>query len=1406
MLMALNQNYVEQDFIDIYEELLQIVESSTTAWSPRNSTEADPGVVILKLIAFLEDKHNYKSDMARNQGYPDTVTDRQSAYELLEMLGYIMRQARCATGEITLAPINISSSWTSGLQSGEAISIPKFTKITDATGTLKFFTLEDTVIARDDVVATPSKRYVLKVQAGEPFQITKDGNSTFTLKDVDEDGRLYLGKSNLAQNGVFVYTYIPSDAEGTSGTEDTSEESKWEYLDFAILKPRSRWYSVYTSSDNEMYIQFPSNFEELIGSDQFVVYGTYTEGAGSNIAANMLSRFEETSYRDYFAISQTSAFTNGQDLESIQQATENYYATKDVCNTLVSAADYEAAIKYLTVQLTNANGVSESTRYQTVGERYFSNAVVRTAQDRRTKVRTVAYGVAYDLFQPDKSKPFNQVDVIALQYSNTYTASFVRIAESTFNVSDYNNVQTDLTQQLASQTAIDADVVIDGEYPRILAVTTPEMTIRVANYTDTAANNLRSSIKNYFESTYNATNLVPGKELDYQTIIDDITALSPDILSVSMRELQYTAYLKYEDVDGSTDDDEDVSLTVLSDAKWRQEVLARAALAGDVPLFRFYNRQNTLTKTNVGYSALASVSGSDSGLESVISVPLGTSTYETKYNGLSVAPKMIINPFGVSSWSSSGRYFPDSDVNSSEDFKSYSYFRLGQNHIVQFRRALHREGTSYGYGMKYLLTGVVLGSDLTVTDTTVLIAGTILAQDSVLNTGSVRITSQGGGTPSGLQETASTTGDSTTYSYKVTATTVEISSLSSDGLTLQKGSILTAKTKVAIGSTLNGQTYAPQAVADGQEYELKDDEKLTITDSSNKTIGEYTAGTWIMPSGLSLSFSTASSTNASILSTVQSISILVNDSSTVTTEFVYFLSLNSADKELTISPGSEYMLEENELFVYADKGVTEYVTFGPGTVLRNNSETNSIVLTNTPATTLENIQVSDFKDVPAQIEAQSYELTNYLYGSREQLGVVFYTSSAFSHVYPLDFTQLGEDFYVHIVEKFDTSNTEGKIDGTRLATFKDSAYETRIVVQIQTDADGVAAIAAPVTIDFKPGEGEGTAWDVVPPNPTSTGENEGEAYYLMTSTIFSSVYVSTLGKTEMTESGESVEKTVLLLPPGVKTKVNKALVLKTYATPSYTSVSVTPTEAKTSLIDSFEAGFVSSSDNNTILRISIPQVKQNERILDVLLRVTFAFPSDFAMSKANLAGYELTFSINQGSTLHLFESPDAEAASITASLGSTSVYGATLCLHLTADSLLDISITKAGGKAVGSWARAELLPLIGMSITLSDLSYILDYSTELQSDSSIDDTIPASEQYVLDYYEDSEGTSSETTIVDKIIELDTEHRYDPLSLPTEAYSHPLQSLSFFNSSHPLNRVTFPYIKFDANKIKIIRSR
>lgn len=57
-----NKSYTNKDFEAIYTELITFAENLSKRYSPMDSNESDPFIVLLKLAAFVADKVNYNLD------------------------------------------------------------------------------------------------------------------------------------------------------------------------------------------------------------------------------------------------------------------------------------------------------------------------------------------------------------------------------------------------------------------------------------------------------------------------------------------------------------------------------------------------------------------------------------------------------------------------------------------------------------------------------------------------------------------------------------------------------------------------------------------------------------------------------------------------------------------------------------------------------------------------------------------------------------------------------------------------------------------------------------------------------------------------------------------------------------------------------------------------------------------------------------------------------------------------------------------------------------------------------------------------------------------------------------------------------------------------------------------------
>lgn len=940
----MNNDYSSKDFTSIYEDLLSIVEASTTLWNPRYSTEADPGVVILKAMALLEDKSNYRFDMSRAQAYLDTVSDRTSAYDLLSMLGYIMQGRRAAEGFITVKNT-----------SDKPCTIPQFSVVTNPTKEVLFFTKDDVTVSAGESVSVP-------VQAGTIFQIVKQGIAEFTLKDIDEKGRLFLGKTNLAQNGVYVRSSTPS--------------TKWVYLDYVLLQDSSTYYTVGTSATGEMYVQFPDNYMSLIGNDRLTVYATYTNGANSNIAKNVLSTFSDNQkdasgqvqLSSVFSVSQTEDIYSGQDEETIDHAVQTYYETKDVCSTLITAQDFTTALRYLLISNT----------------RVFSNVIIETPQTKTKRMMTSQQGVSYiQLVQPE-GLDFNKIDVLPTKFSAEYYPSFKPYLTYSGNsyASEKSKLETQIDQKLIDKKALPIKINIAGydtinvdkSIQPIFATFSPLIYVYLRDSSITQQVIAREAIKRYFHTTYNMKNLIPGSPLSETKIAEDIKKLSTNIIDVTVVPLDYTmaqftpTYLSNPTAQFSVSS----SLSKLSDAaneNLRLSILQDAVLAGDVPLFKFTNRQNSYSKTNSLYSQLTKD-------EQVLPIPWGAKTY---------ASQVSFND---------GCYLYATAILGNH-YSSNSPHTLTSDEMIQIRRpvSVQVQGHVWGQGMRwtYSLTPYTASApkpehvgklftfyvDLKGNEGLSLPAGTTFTPASEFSfDGDLR--SYFSSSSPTFDDSKSTFARGTTYTVskelKFTGGYLPLSDFKFTNSITPTYYLLLPGTKIESGST----------------YVMQEGEKLVIQKSSTgETVDTYTAGDSILLANLAIT--RAPSATDILSSAMTTISLMAPKSSTISDEYLYFLSLSSKDSTKDITPTTPYTLEEGEYFIYADAGVTEYVTLGPGTELT--VPTGSITLKVHNNYDIASVLPSDFEPLPSSIDANFYEITTFVEGATIQIVNDNYTFS-----------------------------------------------------------------------------------------------------------------------------------------------------------------------------------------------------------------------------------------------------------------------------------------------------------------------------------------------------------------------------------------------------------------------------
>lgn len=315
-----NKSYTNKDFEAVYTELLTYAEKLSKRFSPVNSNESDPFVVLLKLVAFVTDKVNYNVDKNILEAFMASCTQEKSMRELCDMLGYHMHYYEAATTEV------IFKYKFTGVAGESGIQIPKFSTVTDGNN-IQYVTTQDAYIETSTGVSESTP-----VIQGKRKTFTVLGSDKILLENINNN-KLYFPELYVAQNGTFV-----SDKSGET----------WQIVDnLNIQQYGSKVYKFgFDTMINQPYLEFPDWIAEIIGSGLSIDY-IVTEGVSGNVGVKELTDVvrlnkpagDKIKDSDIIVVN-SSAATNGKNIETIDEAYEGFKKTIGTFETLVTCRDY----------------------------------------------------------------------------------------------------------------------------------------------------------------------------------------------------------------------------------------------------------------------------------------------------------------------------------------------------------------------------------------------------------------------------------------------------------------------------------------------------------------------------------------------------------------------------------------------------------------------------------------------------------------------------------------------------------------------------------------------------------------------------------------------------------------------------------------------------------------------------------------------------------------------------------------------------------------------------------------------------------------------------------------------------------------------------------------------------------
>ena len=434
---VLNLSPTKKDFVQIWNELLEVSGKLSERWDPTSTNESDPGIVILKALTGIADKLNYNIDKNTLEAFMPTAAQEDSMRKLCDMLGYNIKYYQSASTEVNIKYKNQDETDDqrnalrgSDVTGAIGLLIPKFTVVTNGDKDISYFTLYP---ARISEKSPSAKVLCMEGQIVQCESINE--NNIITVRQVSENNRFYLPETYIAENGIFIYNANKLDELNTS-----LEETSWRKVDNLNTQlPGEKVYKFgFDSYRSRPYIEFPNDYSSLF-DEGIVIYYTRTNGINGNISARTLTQLElprgdewSSFSTDNFVVENTFAANQGCGIETIAQAYKNFTKTIGTFDTLVTCRDYMNKI-YSMVDSAN--------------KPYISNILVTDLHSDINSSTTLCSFDGAGIFYKDMPKS-SRVELWSAETENT-TLSFVLDNKPVFDAatSTWFVTNTELTSE-----------------------------------------------------------------------------------------------------------------------------------------------------------------------------------------------------------------------------------------------------------------------------------------------------------------------------------------------------------------------------------------------------------------------------------------------------------------------------------------------------------------------------------------------------------------------------------------------------------------------------------------------------------------------------------------------------------------------------------------------------------------------------------------------------------------------------------------------------------------------------------------------------------------------------------------------------------------------------------------------
>ena len=561
----------KKDFYQIWNEILDTAKKISDRWSPESTNESDPGIVLLKVLTGVADMLNYNIDKNILEAFMPSATQQDSMRKLCELAGYNIKYYQSAETEATIG-------WSGLIKNNQFVLdedaeegkdnliIPMFSILKNSEGDI-CYTVTETVSINPVVTTTK-----VPCIEGQVVQCGEDTDYVISLNNLDDNNRYYLPEAQIAENGFFIYTI----------KDGIYYKNKWEKVDNLNTQAIGKYvYKVgYDSKIGLPYIQFPDDISSIINDGLYIWY-TRTLGVNGNIKARYLTTFEaenideaDKEYYNFISVTNNDAAMNGTDIETINQAYNNFKKTIGTFDTLVTCRDYMNKI----YQLYDSNNIP-----------LVSNIIVSDIRDDINKAAILCtfdvYGIKYKNIEliKDNEKQINNFDLVLYPFTTIYGINNESEYLKSFEYTEEKipeiekAIENIKTISHTFNTPETGDIICIKNYLRLNAkiTTTTKVNAIEEKY-------ILDNIYTNIYKTFNARQLDFGESIPFDAILDCIENADTRIKNVSLDEPIIVPKIVLRNKQAESGQEE-----VDLDDNAYIRLVARNVLAGKVALFSY---------------------------------------------------------------------------------------------------------------------------------------------------------------------------------------------------------------------------------------------------------------------------------------------------------------------------------------------------------------------------------------------------------------------------------------------------------------------------------------------------------------------------------------------------------------------------------------------------------------------------------------------------------------------------------------------------------------------------------------------------------------------------------------------------------------------------------------------------